>query len=113
MPHCIIEYSKALEDSILPQQLMDAVLAGAKNSDLFELDHIKIRTQSYENYQRGEERLSFLHVTLKILSGRTLEQRQCLSRHVTEELAKLALTAVTITAEVIEMERESYTKIVQ
>ena len=113
MPHCIIEYSKSLEDCTLPKQLMDAVLKGAIKSDLFELDHIKIRTQSYENYQRASERLSFIHVTLKILSGRTTEQRKFLSQLVAEEFGKLTVVGVTITVEVIEMERESYTKIVR
>lgn len=113
MPHCIIEYSKPLEKVIQPQQLIDAVLNGAKKSDLFELDHIKLRTQSFEHYQRGDERLSFIHVTLKILSGRTVEQRECLSQLVAEELGKLAVADVTITVEVIDMERESYTKIVR
>ena len=113
MPHCIIEHAEQLLTSISPQQLIDTVLTGAKESELFELDHIKLRTQSYECYQKGDvKQADFIHVTMRILQGRTVEQRQDLSNKVLLEFDKLALKNITVTVEIIEMETASYSKAV-
>lgn len=108
MPHCIIEYSKEIE--IAPSKLINAVYQGASLSQLFEENHIKTRTTVYEHYQVGANIEAFIHVTARILSGRTLENRTMLSQTVLSELKKLGLSKVTMTVEVIEMERESYAK---
>ncbi len=111
MPHCIIEHSDEVLTSVNQQQLIDTVLTGAKKSELFELDHIKLRTQSYEYYQKGDvEQAGFIHVTMRILQGRTIEQRQDLSGRVLAEFDSLAVNDVTITVEIIEMETASYSK---
>lgn len=111
MPHCIIEHSEDIISSVKSQQLIDSVLMGTKKSTLFQLDHIKLRTQSYEYYQKGDvQQAGFIHVTVRILQGRTVEQRQDLSEKVLFELDSLALKDVTMTVEIIEMETASYTK---
>lgn len=113
MPHCIIEYADQALINTSQQQLIDAVLSGAKKSGLFELDHIKLRTQSYECYQKGDVKNSaFIHVTMRILQGRTVKQRRELSEFVLFELKSLSLKAVTLTVEIIEMETASYSKAV-
>ena len=113
MPHCIIEHSEDVLTSVNQQQLIDTVLTGAKKSALFELDHIKLRTKSYEHYQKGDvEQAGFIHVTMRILQGRTVEQRQDLSQKVLLEFQRLSLTSLTITVEIIEMETASYSKVV-
>ena len=111
MPHCIIEHSEEILSSVNPRQLIDSVLSGAKKSTLFQLDHIKLRTQSYEYYQKGDvQQAGFIHVTVRILQGRTVDQRQDLSEKVLFELESLALQDVTITVEIVEMETASYSK---
>jgi len=111
MPHCIIEYSKDIEiDSVA---LMDSVFNSALDSELFEENHIKTRLVPYEYYQKGALKEKFLHVTARILSGRTLEQRTMLSQMILTGLDKLNLSAVVITVEIVEMERESYMKNVE
>ncbi|GAA0400586.1 hypothetical protein GCM10009133_06800 [Cocleimonas flava] len=111
MPHCIIEHSNDVLTRVTQQQLIDSVLTGAKKSALFELDHIKLRTHAYEYYQKGDvKQAGFIHVTVRILQGRTVEQRQDLSEKVLQEFDHLRLSAVTITVEIVEMETASYTK---
>lgn len=111
MPHCIIEHSDDLLKNVNQQQLIDSVLTGVKKSELFQLDHIKLRSQSYEFFQKGDvKQAAFIHVTLRILQGRTVEQRQDLSEMVLLEFDSLALKRVTITVEIIEMETASYSK---
>ena len=111
MPHCIIEYSKDLEEVIGTEQLMTAVYHGALSSKLFASNDIKVRSLSFENYQCGTVKSSFVHVVTKILSGRTLEQRIELSQAILTELKKLDCTATTLTVEIVEIEKSSYAKV--
>jgi len=112
MPHCIIEYSDSLERQLSPDELMHCVYLGALNSKLFEADDIKSRVIPFQHFTSGTIKQNFIHVALKILSGRSSEQRKALSSSVLTELSKLPLSAISLTVEVIEIERSSYSKVV-
>ena len=110
MPHCIIEHSS----TISAQELLSNTYAGALASGLFEPDgsDIKVRAQSFSCYQTGNNPTDFVHVTLKILDGRSLSQKQLLSKSVLDSLKSLALNQCSITVEVVDIERASYAKLV-
>ncbi|QSV15171.1 MULTISPECIES: 5-carboxymethyl-2-hydroxymuconate Delta-isomerase [Photobacterium] len=110
MPHCVIEYSKELEKKVSPQTLISHVYQGALASDLFEGPDIKTRTLSYEHHQTGDERLDFIHVSVRILSGRTDVQKQALSHSVLSQLQSLSLQSVSLTVEILDIDRSSYAK---
>lgn len=110
MPHCIIEYSKELEDSIKPLVLIQAVHAGAVASMLFDESHIKTRARDYSHYKTGTSDNAFIHVTARIMSGRTLEQKADLSEKILNELKILELSSLTITVQICDIESESYSK---
>ncbi|WP_445400135.1 5-carboxymethyl-2-hydroxymuconate Delta-isomerase [Zobellella sp. An-6] len=110
MPHCVIEYSTTLGRQLSPSALVTAVHQGAFDSGLFEEADIKSRAVGYDYHHHGGARRDFIHVTLKILSGRTPEQRKALAALVLEALAGLGLEDISLTVEVVEMERESYAK---
>ena len=109
MPHCIIEHSA----NIAADDLLTSVFTGALNSNLFEPDggDIKVRTLAYDNCTVGGKSANFVHVMLRILSGRDHEQKQHLSQSVISELKQLALPACSITLEVVDIDRESYAKV--
>lgn len=111
MPHCIVEYSKELERSVKPSAFIEAVHQGALQTDLFEESDIKTRTLSFENHQTGGRTLCFVHVIVKILSGRSREQRAGLSKKILDELKKLNLSSISMTVEICEIERETYAKV--
>ena len=113
MPHCIIVYSINLNEEAFRTTLMREVYCATHSSGLFSSDDIKFRAIPYAYYAAQNEQQSFIHVVLKILSGRTLEQRSLLSCSVLEMLDKLTLTQVSLTVEVIEIEGDSYTKVVK
>ena len=94
--------------------MLARVFAGAMASGLFEADgsDIKVRTISYGTYATGTQASDFVHVIVRILSGRTLEQRQMLSASVLAQLQSLALPGCSLTVEVVDMERASYSKFV-
>ena len=116
MPHCIIEYSQELEAQLHPSQLIEAAHNGAVASGLFDESHIKSRTLPYQHYKTGTSELRFIHITAKILSGRSSEQKASLSQHLLEHFKLLltdkALTAITLTVEVRDMDKEAYSKAV-
>ena len=108
MPHCIIEYS----DTLNAKPILTAVFEGAQRSDLFEPGgtDIKVRAQPYQQHISGAEHHHFIHVQLRILSGRNLAQKQHLSQCVLEQLLKLDLISCSHTVEVIDIDRASYAK---
>jgi len=118
MPHAIIEYSQSLAESakhkISPESLMASVFDGAKHSKLFDAADIKVRTIAFEHHLSGEipetNDRPFIHVTMKILSGRTLEQRTHLSECVMAALEQLKLESLSLTVEILDIEKASYIK---
>ncbi|MFT2112700.1 5-carboxymethyl-2-hydroxymuconate Delta-isomerase [Marinomonas sp. 2405UD68-3] len=108
MPHCIIEHSSTLDGEVL----MPLVFTGMMNSELFQVDDVKVRTQSFSHYQTAHEKTDFIHVTLKILSGRNTEQKSRLSQCVLEQITTLGLTEGSISVEVMDIDRASYVKVV-
>ncbi|GAA5141463.1 5-carboxymethyl-2-hydroxymuconate isomerase [Thalassotalea piscium] len=79
MPHCIIEYAQPIEVLVSPEALIHAVYVGALNSQLFEAEDIKTRIIPFNHYSSGIIKQNFIHISLKILSGRTFQQRKVLS----------------------------------
>ena len=112
MPHCLIEYSAQLNNTLKPAQLISAVYNGAFNAELFESNDIKTRVICFDDYQSGSVKANFVHVTAKILSGRSLAQRNMLSHAILAELKMLNCPSTSLTVEVVEIERESYAKVI-
>ncbi len=110
MPHCIVEYSNEIEKSVEPTQLINAVYQGALKSDLFEDEDIKTRSIAFENYQSGSIKKAFVHVTVKILSGRNSEQKKKLANLILSQLRMIDFPSTLLTVEVVEIEKESYAK---
>lgn len=108
MPHCIIECSATLDGDILTSK----VYQGTLDSMLFEPDgsDIKVRALSYNSYIVGGCKTDFVHVTIKILSGRSLLQKAVLSKSIQAKLSELDLVLCSITIEVVDIERASYLK---
>jgi len=116
MPHCIIEYSEELTQELDIQEVMSAVFSGAVKSSLFSSNDIKVRATPFTYFYAGSEsedkkyQQRFIHVCCKILSGRNLAQRQKLSELVLSQLKSFAIKSVSISVEIVDMERESYNK---
>ena len=108
MPHCIIEHSP----NIPSEGLMHAVFDGSLHSQLFLPNgaDIKVRAIAYQNFKLGDGKTSFVHVVVKILAGRTDEQKQRLSQEIIKKLSGLGHQDISITVEVVDMERQSYQK---
>ncbi|MGO2354367.1 MAG: 5-carboxymethyl-2-hydroxymuconate Delta-isomerase [Marinomonas foliarum] len=110
MPHCVVEYSQNLEQEVPPADLLEAVKEACIASTLFSVEDIKLRSLPYKSFLTGGKEDAFIHVTLRVLSGRTVEQRKQLSDLVLERLTQFPLKDVSFSVEVCEMERDTYVK---
>mgnify|MGYP000170236963 CR=1 FL=1 len=110
MPHCIIEYSQEIEAEIEPSTLISSVYYGAQESGLFSDNDIKVRALAFNHFATGNLRQDFVHVTVKILSGRNLEQRKKLTQFIVAKLNDLFSKSISLTVEITEIEKESYAK---
>lgn len=108
MPHCIIEYAKDIVTS--EDKLVESVAQGAMRSGLFEADTIKTRAMPFSAFKVGQTQIDFIHVTSRILSGRTLEQKRHLNQCIQDALSELAISKCSVTTEVVDMDKASYLK---
>jgi 5-carboxymethyl-2-hydroxymuconate isomerase len=112
MPHCIIEYSKNIEQSVSIKRLVGAVHSYVFLSGLFEESSIKTRAIEYTYFQTGQSDMPFIHITLKILHGRDHQQKKDLSTLVLDKLKNDIQPPISISVEVSDIEKVSYKKFV-
>jgi len=111
VPHCVIEYARPLEQSGDLKPLLQAVHQAAFDSGLFSLDDIKTRALAVDYYLTGAGEGEFVHISLKILAGRSAGQKKQLSEQVlAAAMAVLGERASSCSVEVIDMDRDSYAK---
>lgn len=118
MPHIIVEYSSNLLDTLEPSTLLPRLHATLAELGEFKLQEIKSRLCRLSDYHVGDgaNDRSFVHVTLAILAGRSLEVRQIAGRRLAEVVAEFCPHSRSnqqcgISVEVREMQRETYTKV--
>tara|TARA_R110000764_G_scaffold87984_1_gene168941 strand:- start:650 stop:1012 length:363 start_codon:yes stop_codon:yes gene_type:complete len=110
MPHCILEYSQNLEQEVPPVDILEAIKGACVASAIFSVEDIKLRSVPYKSFITGGQEDAFIHVTLRMLSGRTCEQKKRLSHLVLESLTKFSLKDVSFSVEVCDMDRDTYAK---
>ena len=120
MPHLIIEHSANIpKNSIksLEEEIQDTMNSVEGN---FDADQCKARAISFDDYLVGrpdQSTSSFIHITLKALSGRSVEVRKNLSVKIAEFTNKffidlnLGSKRCDISVDIVEMNRETYKKI--
>ncbi|MDJ0780150.1 MAG: 5-carboxymethyl-2-hydroxymuconate Delta-isomerase [Gammaproteobacteria bacterium] len=110
MPHLIIEYSDEIAGQVDLDAVVDAAHAGALASGLFPEYDIKTRAIGYTSHRTGQTRDSFVHLTLRLLSGRDDTQKAALSETVLAAIEPLLPEVVSVGVEIVDMHRESYRK---
>ncbi|MBP6345956.1 5-carboxymethyl-2-hydroxymuconate Delta-isomerase [Neisseriaceae bacterium CLB008] len=111
MPHCIIEQSADLAEH--SAAFLSGVHQTVCDSELFDLDSVKSRLRVYEAFCAGAEAApeSFVHVTIKLLQGRSAEQKKLLAAAVVCHLSGLGLpSGVSLTTDIVDMDAVAYAK---
>ena len=112
MPHCIVEYAKELEQTLAIKKLLNVVHSSVFASGLFEESSIKTRAIEFTHYQTGLSDTLFIHITLKILFGRNHQQKKDLTQLVLDKLNEVVKPPISLSVEVIDIEKVSYKKLV-
>jgi 5-carboxymethyl-2-hydroxymuconate isomerase len=120
MPHIIIEHSADFtKNSVDLMKKEIPQIMGKITEGNFDADQCKCRSHSFDEYLVGtpdQSSASFLHITIKILSGRTLEAQKKLSAQVIEFVKKtfndlgLETKRCDISIDIVEMNKEAYQK---
>lgn len=120
MPHIIIEHSKNIleKESLEIGREIQRIMARISEGN-FDPDQCKIRCIAYQNYLVGLEKNNenFIHISIKILSGRDVVIRKKLAIATFEYVKnfyknlKLSQKRCDISVDVIEVDREVYQKI--
>ena len=116
MPHLTLEYSGNLSGLDVRQALM-SLNATLLDSGHFDARDIKSRAIPLEAFQVGDgiESAAFMHVTLRLLSGRTSETRGLLAsallKVLTGVLPRIASQSTQLSVEVIELDSVVYAKV--
>ena len=117
MPHLVIELTENTRLSCSQDELLDETNAALLATGQFEEPAIKSRCVTLGTYRQGVEPLdrAFVHARLSILDGRDLATRKALGQTVCDTLAEAVRHSadggnVSVTVEVLEMERASFAK---
>ena len=78
MPHLNIEYSANLEDALDIQALVDQIHETALGTGIFPLGGVRTRADPRKHYRiaNGDPRAGYIHMMVRIGSGRDLETRR-------------------------------------
>ena len=111
MPHVLIEYTQAIENEVDISRLVNVVHQGAFDSGLFpDAYDIKTRAIAYQYACMGGTQDAFIHVTVRLLSGRSDEQKSILTHGIVRHIRSLNLHVNSVTAEAVDMNRAVYAK---
>ena len=121
MPHIIVEYSSDIQKSSIEQiqKQIQKIISSIKDGN-FDFDHCKTRSISYDDYFLGgleSKDSSFVHVTIKILAGRSVEIKQQIGSQTIDFLKdfieneeSLQTFQTDLSVDVVEMDRDTYIK---
>jgi 5-carboxymethyl-2-hydroxymuconate isomerase len=110
MPHLVVEYSRNVEDAVSLDTIMDLIYRSAANSGVMDSIDIKVRAIPYVHFKLADSGNSFIHVTCRLLSGRSEEQKSRLTNMLRQDLIELLPDVHSISVEVVDMDPASYKK---
>ncbi|MBN8548606.1 MAG: 5-carboxymethyl-2-hydroxymuconate Delta-isomerase [Deltaproteobacteria bacterium] len=118
MPHCVLEYSANVKDSVNFQDFFASLHKLLADSGEIQHDQLKGRWYCSENYFVGDgsPKNAFVYLQISMLSGRTAELRKRLAGQAFELLSaqyprSQRDLSCSITVEIREMDRETHFKV--
>ena len=108
MPHCIIECPERLNTVIDLNTLVKVVHDVTEDTGLFSAGDVKSRLITTNHFLVGGENDYFIHVSVHILSGRTLTQKKGLSDSLAKVLCELLPSIEMVSVEIRDIEIGSY-----
>jgi 5-carboxymethyl-2-hydroxymuconate isomerase len=109
MPHFIIDCSENVIEQESPEAIMQAVYDVAEASGLFAVNDIKVRLRPYQYFKLGTGKGNFIHIFGYIMEGRSIEQKEKLSRRIIERLNEMFPAISILSINIGEFEKATYT----
>ncbi len=118
MPHTIIEHSFSIAKPQIDSLLLKVNQNIAKNEGNFDILQCKARAVCYDNFvvADGSGSQNFMHITIKIMQGRSLEIRKNLAENLVKIVSdfllenNLSKNPIALSLDIVEIERELYQK---
>jgi 5-carboxymethyl-2-hydroxymuconate isomerase len=110
MPHVVIEYSHGLEQTCSINELIATPIHAAADSGVMDARDIKARAMPYHHYQLLNGGRTFVHITVRLLAGRTAEQKLHLSSLIRERVVAFAPLVHSTSVEISDMDPACYRK---
>lgn len=108
MPHCVLDCSRTIEKHARLADVVKGVYDAAEGTGLFHKGTVKVRVHVCDHFNVGGTADDFVHTIAYIMAGRTEEQRANLSRQILLALKALLPTVRTLTVDVREINRATY-----
>ena len=120
MPHTIIEHSFSIAKPQIYSLLLKVNQNIAQNEGNFDISQCKARAVCYDNFvvADGSGSQDFMHITIKIMQGRSLEIRKNLAENLVKIVSdffwenNLSKNPIALSLDIVEIEREIYKKTV-
>lgn len=112
MPHAIIEYSSNISEIVYARHMLSVVHGVMQTCGLFDMQAIKTRSCVCHDYLVGNDGVhgSFVHVTIYLMEGRTVLQKQKLTDMMFQALYERMMEVTSITVDIRELDKETYRK---
>lgn len=108
MPHFIIDCSENIIEQKSPEEIMQAVYDAAEATGLFAENDIKVRLRPFRYFKLGEGKTDFIHIFGNIIEGRSVEQKENLSRKIIERLNETFPDVSILSINISEFEKATY-----
>lgn len=89
---------------------METVYKAAVTSAVMQPDDIKVRALPYTHFRLAHQQQQFVHVTCRLLAGRSNDQKETLAKSVRQHLAELLPEVYSLSVEIVDMHPDSYKK---
>lgn len=109
MPHCIIECPESVAELIPFETLVGIVHDAAEATGLFEAGDVKARLLAYQYAVAGGREQPHVHVTIRLLAGRSKADRATLSKTVAQAVCDALTTVYLLSVEVVQIDQATYT----
>ncbi len=115
MPHVVCEYSDPVSERVNMDLLLEGLHQCLIGSGEFEPANIKTRAYACHNWLIGEsdDRKDFIHITLSLFEGRSVELKKALSERLLAELQKHAEHVHSLSVNVCDIDTRVYSKSVR
>ncbi|WP_299016953.1 5-carboxymethyl-2-hydroxymuconate Delta-isomerase [uncultured Photobacterium sp.] len=112
MPNLVMEYADPVAERVNVPGLLEDLHLVLLSCGLFEDNSVKSRSYPCHTWLVGPEGdlKTFIHIELRMLSGRSAEQKRSLSRSLMTVLEQHASTIHSLTVDISDMDRESFLK---